>query len=91
MQESVHFLNYSPNISFFNITPKTFVLDGAIANCIVFCGGGGIRLKRSAKRPKMVILGPKNAPFCSNDANLPHCTCFTRLRGGGCDLQFRAW
>ena len=29
-------------------------------------------LKRSAKRPKTVIFGPKNTPFCSKNANLPN-------------------
>ena len=28
---------------------------------------------------KWSFLGPKNAPFCSKNANLPHCTYFTRL------------
>ena len=28
------------------------------------------------------FLGPKNAPFCCKNANLPNHTCFTRIRGG---------
>ena len=42
------------------------------------------------------FLGPKSAPFCCKNANLPNRTCFTRIRGGGkgtrkCPLQTQFW
>ena len=30
---------------------------------------------------KSHMFGPKNAPFCCKNANLPNCTCFTRIQG----------
>ena len=33
--------------------------------------------------PKMTHFGPKSARFPCKDANLPHCTYFTHIRGGG--------
>ena len=32
---------------------------------------------------KSHMFGPKNAPFCGKNANLPNRTCFSRIRGGG--------
>ena len=31
---------------------------------------------------KSHFLGPKSAPFCCKNANLPNRTCFTRIQGG---------